>query len=278
MRVQDFNGATQAVAQNVAQTIVWTASQLPGSVPGAVVEAFHFSLDGHSSFDVSTISRIRVKSGGVTFYDFPAPAVLRVLQELAYIHATPNGTTNNAFTIPFYLGGMNEEDQDLSGFPLFSIPTVEITLTSPNQAGLSMTAGWTISDTKVSPYYPVVLSQPMAIGSTSAISSQRFYFSEPGYVRAIGIETTTAQFTRARVVINGQQKCNLSNTLLTESQKYRLALLTDITNPRTYKITGMTDAQQGSSYLELDLAANFPPGNAATIFALRPQAGQSQGS
>jgi len=297
VRWHDYTGAGKPITASVTQTISWSGTEVPGSVPGASVVAFHLGIQGRTGGAADTtiadIQRIRVRANGVTIYDI-GPVTTNLLALRSFLEMfnwanTAPGAAGYQLTLPFWIpDAMDEDAMDVCAFPLGAIPTVEVTLLSLTGTGQNLFLGWTHSDIPPA-FSPVLYGSQMNIAAS--VTNGKYPVNEPGFIRALGINIHG--LNRFRAVFSGFQRVNVQSrtvpiatsanfgSLLTETGAFRSPLTNAISgggdgNDDGYfwhKLVGMPSGTPGNSFVELDTNANWGgPTNELTIYALRPLA------
>lgn len=255
-RRSDFNGSTKTIAAST--TVTFT----PSDIPSDRIVAYHFNMTATDAAGngVDTLTRIRVKSNGVTRWDIDAGHYLNMMEKLQPSNVLM-GSTNQSFSIWFAkLDEPNEDVADQYQFEPNANASIELVFGGTAEAG-AVACGWTQSNIPAK-WYTKYYSQQMNIAN-GAING-RFNLAEGGEI--MGYSVPSLGLTRLRLVLNGEQWVNLGGSdiqtiqttngqgLLRESQAYLTAITPTTTAPLNYyqKFTARVPATPGSSFVEID--------------------------
>lgn len=260
----DQNATTLVTA---ASTTVTVTSR---DIPGTGVIAYHFLFTG-AGMTFGDLTRVRVKAAGVPFIDCTL-AHFQAWLTRYYPKGVSPGAAATAFTIPLWLPpGMVDPDgkplaYDDGGFPFGQAPTIELVIGAGGAAG-TVQVGWTISDAR--PRFSMGLIGNNMNWPAGAANQQRYAFSDPGFIRALSMNTVG--LTRGKAQLNGIQRANIEGTALWQETQ---AAWKDagVTDPVFMDFGRPVYCPPGSNtYMEGDTAAAWVANNELTQFALRPQ-------
>lgn len=250
-RVVSFQGGSKAVAPSATQTIVFT----PQDLESAGLVNLMFAWGGTTVNTNAVIDRVRVRAGGDLLFDCTF-AELQAYQQAYSKRMVGDLAANVFFNIPLHMmDAPREEDQDLCQFPPNREIQVEVVCTTGAGAGMTLTAGWVLSDVPPA-LYPRYYSQVLNFAAIA--NNQRFPFVEAGIIR--GVTFAVAGISRAELFISGKSAFRLPGPVfsgatgagdLLAQQDYFTNGLTQTT--RTHKKVHLNlPASPGNSYLLMD--------------------------
>lgn len=268
-RVLSFQGGTKAVAPSATQTIVFT----PQDLQAAGLVRLLFAWGGTTVNTNAVIDRVRVRAGGDLLFDCTF-AELQAYQQAHSKRMVADLAANTFFSIPLYMmDAPKEDEQDLCQFPPNREIQVEIVCTTGAGAGMTLLAGWELSDV-MPQYYPKYYSSVMNFVATA--NNQRFPFVDAGIVR--GVCFAVAGMARAELIISGKSAFLLPGPVfggaagagdLIGSQDYFNNGLTQTT--RTLKKVHLNaPAAQGNSYLLADTSGFAGTAEPLAIYSVTP--------
>lgn len=275
-RWKNYLGSAKALGASSSATLIWTGNDLPTPAPGSSLVAIHIATaatTGGQTIDITQFTNLRIKANGNIIYDLTTTELRSWLarftpSNLAY------GSSNAAFTIPFNLFDLFDDDQaDQCGFPLRTVPTVELTAGGSTNAG-NVYIGWTLSTVTPS-VYPVLLKQQMNIAASPNNAS--FPFVENGQIRALGLDTTN--LSRCRITVNGFDYVTLPGAkadsgsgtigdMFRDAESFEQD--TTFTKPIFHRLP-MIPAAQGLSRVEISGGSGVATTDSLTMWAVRPQ-------
>ena len=196
---------------------------------------------------ISGITRVRVKAGSDTIWDFTIAQLRALIQRFSRSNF-PLLTTATRFQIPFYHLDKHGDARYDAHFPIGKKATVEITFGAAAVAGTCQMGAVLVNE--YGPEYTKYLGQFLnwAVGP---VTNQGFTVTQKGILRGITVPTTG--LGRLQMKLGGEMRFDGSAAIFLESdQMQNIGTLVD---PNTLKIHGPVRMIDGDYILGDTLAA-----------------------
>jgi hypothetical protein len=278
-RTVSFSPATKTIPVSATTVAVWT----PAEIDSAGVVMFHLVLQqaGAGTFDLSTISAVRVKANGQTVVDVSL-AQLQSYQERWSPKGASDASTGRVLTIPLHRLGASggNDDEDRCQFMPGATATVEIVFVTGATVNGVAFLGWT--KTTIEPEFWVnLISQPMNIAG--AQNNARVPVGAQGIVEGLGI--VTANLRQVRAVLSGIEVMNVAGgsynglanlgDMLQASQSLYDAPddASNVTSFQWLQLNQGLQANPATSWLEVTSSAGMAATDSIAILSIVPVAG-----